>query len=57
LKFKAEQASCSHPRGHHQKKMLHKKFQQKLLPSTFYSLKFTSCEKQAKNEKDKNKGV
>jgi hypothetical protein len=29
----------------------------KFLPSTFYSLKFTSCEKHVKNEKDKNSGV
>jgi len=34
--------------------MLLKKFQQKLLPSTFYSLEFPTCEKHEKNKKDKN---
>jgi hypothetical protein len=55
LKLKAEQASCSHPRGHHQKKRLHKKFQQKLLPGTLCSLKFASHEKHMKRwNKKKN---
>jgi len=53
LKFKAEQASCSHPRVHHPKKRLHKKFQQKSLPSTLCSLKFASCEKHMKKMKKK----
>jgi hypothetical protein len=60
LKFKAEQASCSNPRGHHRKKRLHKKFQQKLLPSTLRSLKFASCEKHMKSflkKKTKKWGV
>jgi hypothetical protein len=55
LKFKAEQASCSYPRVHHPKKRLHKKFQQKLLPSTLCSLKFASCEKHMKKMKKKQK--
>ena len=60
LKLKAEQASCSHPRGHHQKKRLHKKFQQKLLPGTLCSLKFASHEKHMKRwnkKKLKKRGV
>jgi hypothetical protein len=57
LKFKAEQASCRHPRGHHEKKRLDKKFQQKLLPSTLCSLKFASCEKHMKGWKKKKRCV